>query len=100
MRSIVDDCQNLGPRFFAVYLVAFLGAWERGNIVDDAILTRKMSAVCGLRSAVCKCHTPLLERLNATIGIRGSALRWFALYLTIIPRARVGYEVMDSQRGA
>ena len=23
-----------------------------------------------------------------------------SLYLTIIPRARVGYEVMDSQRGA
>ena len=66
----------------------------------DEFVTRVDSLV-PLRTMICVTPDPDPQR-NATIsgkniGRFGSLIE---VYLTIIPRARVGYEMIDSQRGA
>ena len=49
---------------------------EQGNVDDDATLITiflvafnlQQSAVCGLQSAVCKCHTPEFNKVAVVTG--------------------------------
>ena len=79
------------PRFIRI---VFNFSLTKRSEEGRTILIREDMFTFTLHNALVALYNPSNMRLE-TIYIRG-----YILYLTIIPRGRVGYEMIDSQRGA